>query len=280
MQRPREILPGVELFAARTPTLLPATHTNSYALGTRELLLVEPATPYEDERREWLAWARGLQSSGRQIVGIFLTHHHVDHVGGASFFAEELGAPVWAHHGTAERLPNVTVTRHVGDLEEIDLSGPTSMRLRVLHTPGHAPGHLCLHDESSGMVVVGDMVATVGTILIEPDGGDMAEYLGQLRRLAGLDATVALPAHGEPIEEPTRLFQHYVSHRLKREKLVLGAVEQMGETGGSLDDLVSLAYVDTPKEVWPLARLSLEAHLDKLEHDGVVRRGGRGWVSA
>ena len=47
--RPQDVAPGVAWFAARTPTLPPATHTNSYAIGTRQLLLVEPATPYEDE---------------------------------------------------------------------------------------------------------------------------------------------------------------------------------------------------------------------------------------
>ena len=57
MIRPLEIAPGYERFAALTPTLPPATHTNSYAIGTRDVLLVEPATPYEEERREWLAWA-------------------------------------------------------------------------------------------------------------------------------------------------------------------------------------------------------------------------------
>ncbi len=109
MLRPRAIAAGVESFAARTPTLPPATHTQSYALGERDVLLVEPATPYDDERREWLAWARGLVGSGRRAVALFLTHHHADHASGAAFFAEELDLPLWAHALTAERLSDVPI---------------------------------------------------------------------------------------------------------------------------------------------------------------------------
>src|SRR6185369_3926428 len=91
MARPRHVARGVELFPARTPTLPPATHTNSYALGDREVVLVEPATPYDDERRAWLDWARSFPSQGRRAVAIAVTHHHRDHVGGVEVFARELG---------------------------------------------------------------------------------------------------------------------------------------------------------------------------------------------
>jgi ribonuclease/clavin/mitogillin len=280
VERPRTLDAHVELFAARTPTLPPATHTVSYALGDREVVLVEPATPYEEERREWVAWARGLASRGRQVVAIVITHHHADHVGGAEFFERELGVEVWAHPETAARLPHLTITRHLADGETIALDGPSPRSLRVLHTPGHAPGHVCLHDEDAGTLVVGDMVASVGTILVGPEDGDMAEYLRQLRRLADRGARVALPAHGEPIETPTRLFEHYIGHRLMRERQVMGAVERQGEDGGDLDALVPLAYADTPRELWALARLSLEAHLVKLLREGRVQKKGRGYAAS
>ncbi|HEY8038645.1 MAG TPA: MBL fold metallo-hydrolase [Polyangiaceae bacterium] len=272
--RPRELSRTVALFPARTPTLPPATHTNSYALGAREVLLVEPATPYEDEQRAWIAWARSLPSSGRTPVAIVATHHHVDHVSGVDVLARELALPVWAHAETAARI-DLPVARRLVEGEVIDLAGPSPGRWRVLHTPGHAPGHVCLFDEDEGALVVGDMVASVGTILIAPGDGDMRIYLEQLERLAGLDARVALPAHGEPIDEPATLLRRYVAHRLMREAKVLAALERHGATGAGAEELLPDAYDDVPVATWPIALLSLRSHLAKLEADGRVRAGQR-----
>ncbi|WP_437631978.1 MBL fold metallo-hydrolase [Sorangium sp. So ce854] len=286
MIRPRSVAPcargvrDVDAFAARTPTLPPATHTNSYALGGREVLLVEPATPYEDERRAWLAWARGLAAQGRAIAAIAVTHHHADHVGGARFFAAELGVPVWAHAEAAPRLGDVPIARRLADGDVVRLDGPEPMAIRVLHTPGHAPDHLCFLDEAQGVLVCGDMVAGVGTIVIDPREGDMAVYLAQLERLAALGARVALPAHGEPIDAPEALFRRVVAHRLERERRVLAALEGAGEGGATLDGLLPVAYADTAPALWPIARLSLEAHLIKLEREGRARRGEGRWRRA
>jgi endoribonuclease LACTB2 len=292
--RPRPVARGeehrhIELFPARTPTLAPATHTNSYALGERDVLLVEPATPYEDEQRDWLGWARGLTSQGRRPIAVALTHHHADHVGGAAHFARELGLPLWAHARTAALLPDLPIAHHIEDGETIVLDGATPQRWRVLHTPGHAVGHICLHEDALGVLVVGDMVASVGTILIAPHEGDMLDYLTQLDRLAALDAQIALPAHGAPITEgdpsmpvvsPTALFRFYIAHRLAREAKVLAALSAAGLGGADLDALLLLAYADTPPAIYPIARMSLESHLLKLARDGRARRGGAGWVSA
>ena len=275
MLRPRTVAPSVVSFPSRTPTLLPATHTNAYALGSRDVLLVEPATPYEDEQREWIQWAEGLRSAGRRLIALFATHHHIDHVGGAEALSHALGLPVWAHALTAERL-DVPVERRLVEGDAIDLDGPIPQRWNVFHTPGHAAGHLCLLEAESRTAIVGDMVASEGTILIPPDdGGDMHEYLRQLVRMGEWKARVALPAHGEPIDDPDALLARYVAHRLMRERFVVEALKGFG-AGATADELVPHAYADTPPAIWPIAMLSLRAHLAKLVKDGVVREhGGR-----
>ncbi len=273
MMRPREISRTVALFPAETPTLPPATHTNSYALGSREVLLVEPATPYEGERRAFVEWAQGLRAQGRVLKGILATHHHPDHIGGAKFLSEALALPLWASDETAQRL-DADVAVRLREGEELVLYGPTPTSWRVLITPGHAPGHVCLLEEKSGTVVVGDMVASVGTILIARGDGDMRVYLEQLARLRDLGARLALPAHGEPIDEPAKLFAHYIDHRLKRERKVLTALEKLGGTS-TLATLLPEVYDDVSIAIFPIAMLSLETHVDKLVADGrVVQKNG------
>jgi glyoxylase-like metal-dependent hydrolase (beta-lactamase superfamily II) len=234
------------------------------------VLVVEPATPYEDEQRAWLEWLRALPSSGRTPVAIVASHHHPDHVGGVDVLAREAGLPVWAHAETATRI-GMRVDRELRDGESIVLEGPVPERWEVLHTPGHAPGHICLYNAHSGEIVVGDMVASVGTILVAPGDGDMRVYLEQLERLARLRTRVALPAHGDPIEDPDRVFRRYIEHRLMREAKVLATVAKHGESGATAEDIVPDAYDDTPAHVWPIALLSLRAHLDKLVSEGRVR---------
>jgi len=272
-----DVVPGVQMLPFRTPTLPPATHTNSYLLGHGEGLLVEPSTPYEDERERMVRWLDEARGAGVEPLAIFATHHHIDHVGAAEHLRERLGRPLWAHAMTAERLRGtVTFDRVLEDGERIVLRGTPDLTLRCVHTPGHAPGHLCLLEERSRVMVCGDMVASVGTIIVEPRDGDMTEYLESLRFMKRLAPSMLLPAHGLPIRDVQGLLDHYIAHRLGREAKVRAALEAHAGPASAMD-LVPRAYDDAPKAVWPLAAMSLEAHLIKLERDGVAVRSPDGW---
>jgi glyoxylase-like metal-dependent hydrolase (beta-lactamase superfamily II) len=120
------------------------------------------------------------------------------------------------------------------------------------------------------------MIASVGTILIAPGDGDMAVYLEQLGRLAALGASLALPAHGEPVTDPTAVFERYVAHRKMREEKILrclGATDP--DRGATAAELVPSAYDDAPPAIWPVAKISVDAHLEKLEREGRIVRTGR-----
>jgi glyoxylase-like metal-dependent hydrolase (beta-lactamase superfamily II) len=200
------------------------------------------------------------------IAVVLLTHHHGDHVGAAAHVAAR-GVPVWAHEATAARV-KVPVARTLADG---DPCGP----LRAVFTPGHAPGHLCFHDPATGALVAGDMVAGVGTILIDPSEGDMRAYLDSLARMQALAPRVILPSHGGVISDAAGKLREYVAHRLMRERKVAEALAAAGRAAPGA--LVPVAYADTPKLLWGLAERSLVAHLVKLAADGRARRDGDLW---
>ncbi len=266
---------GIRTLPLRTPTLPPATHTNTYLAGHERLMIFDPAT-YDSAERERLTTL--LELIDLPVEAIVLTHHHPDHMGSAQWLSDRLNVPVLGHPKTAELLQgqvNVQGTLQEGDLLDLgvdDAGRPFS--LRALFTPGHAPGHLCFMDTRPGnrAMIVGDMIAAIGSIIIDPSEGDMAEYLRQLRRLRQMEHSILLPAHGPPVLNGHKKLDQYIEHRLMREQKVLTALRSAGE--GSAFDLLPQAYDDTPAALYPLAARACLAHLLKLVEDGAATQSG------
>jgi endoribonuclease LACTB2 len=261
-----QVAPGVVMVPLRTPTLPPATHTNCLLVGERRLAIVEPASPHPDQQRRL---DREITRHGGQVVAVLLTHHHQDHIGYAAALRDRHQVPLYAHRHTASRV-DFEVDRLLEDGDVVDLGD--GMAIEAVFTPGHAPGHLVYLERRSGIAHAGDMVAGKGTILIDPaDDGDMTQYLASLERLALIGAEALVPAHGPVLRDPVAITRQYVEHRLLRERKVLSAI---GEEGGSVSEILSRAYDDTPMLLWPLAARSLDAHLVKLVKEGRVVRDG------
>lgn len=273
--------PWLRRLPLQSPTLPPAAHTNLYVVGEGELLVVDPGTPYPDELARLHAALAPLVAEGRRVTGVFLTHHHFDHASGAAALREALGVPIFAHPVTAARVGErlgLAVDRLVEEGERLPY-GPSG--LAALHTPGHAPGHLCLLDEASGGLLAGDMVASVGTILVDPaDDGDMALYLASLRRLLARAESAPLrlwPAHGVSVPDGAGLLQRYIAHRLLRESKVLAALAQLGAP--TFAALLPAVYDDVAPGLLAVAAGSLRAHLDKLRGEGRVTEDAAGrWI--
>src|SRR5256712_7865193 len=94
-----EMRPGIVLVPLRTPALPPATHTNCYIVGGDEVIVIDPASPYEEEQA---LLDRVLKR--RNIREIWLTHLHPDHVGGATHLKEKRGLKIAPHPITARDL--------------------------------------------------------------------------------------------------------------------------------------------------------------------------------
>lgn len=270
---PESVAHHVERIALRTPTLPPATHTNGYLVGARRFYVVEPASPYPDVRDALAEAVRARIAAGDRLLGAVVTHHHGDHAGGASAFCETFQVPLLAHRETAARLHDVVVHRTLDEGDRLDVDDVV-----VLHTPGHAPGHLCLWSPEHRWMIVGDMIASVGTILIDvDDDGDMDVYLAQLARLRALEPQRLLPAHGAPVDDAVARLSFYIAHRTAREERVY---EALGEAVSSLDTIAERAYADTPGAHPLLAARSALAHLARLVAHGRATREGDGWRRA
>jgi endoribonuclease LACTB2 len=277
-----EFRPGVVMLPLATATLPPATHTNAYLLGHGEAVLVDPGTRDPQETERLLAALEAFRTPsegaslragqggrpGQPIRAIWLTHHHPDHVGAVEATRRFLNVPVLAHRATAERLPGIELDGELTDGQEVELAGVDggpSMRVRVLHTPGHTRGHLCFYDVEGRSLLAGDMVAGVSTIVIDPPEGDMDDYLASLEKLAALDPALVFPGHGPPISRGRAYLEGYVAHRLEREAKILTAWED-----GVRDprEMLPRVYDDAPRAAWPLALRQIEAHLVRLRRSG------------
>jgi glyoxylase-like metal-dependent hydrolase (beta-lactamase superfamily II)/8-oxo-dGTP pyrophosphatase MutT (NUDIX family) len=267
-----EFRPNYICFPVRTPTKPPATHTNCYLIYTSQsLLVVDPGSPYEDEQSALAAAIDELLAGARTLNSILLTHVHPDHVGGVNALRKHLGdVRVSAHKLTAAALPDIQMDTMLNDEDVLVLEGEPRIALQVMHTPGHARGHLCLYEERTGTLLSGDNIVGLGSVLIDPPEGNMRDYLRSLERMRGLgNLSVIFGGHGPAIANPYRKLDEYISHRLDREQKILEAVRAGAATP---KDIVAHAYTDVSPKAHAMAERAVLAHLEKLVEDNLVRK--------
>ena len=272
-----EFHPGFICFPVRTNTLPPATHTNCYIVGTSEIIIIDPASPFEEEQAALASCVDKLLAEGRVVREIVLTHLHPDHVGGVNPLLAHLKGtvPVAAHRLTAESLKgSIQVDRFIEDGDIIELEGEPSLSLRAMHTPGHARGHLCFYEERTGGLITGDNIVGIGSVLINPPEGNMRDYMQSLERMRALpNLTVLFGAHGPATGNPRAKIDEYIAHRLERETHILAAVL---EGASSPAEIVTRVYTDVHPKALAMAERAVLAHLEKLEGDRLVARDADG----
>ena len=117
----------------------------------------------------------------------------------------------------------------------MELSGPHPRRLLAVPTPGHSKSHIAFFEELSQTLIAGDLVSTLGTVVINPPDGNMGEYMRSLERIRELGAKALLPGHGPPSRGVAHLIEALIEHRRQRESRVLRALEggPMGRLPGA-----------------------------------------------
>jgi glyoxylase-like metal-dependent hydrolase (beta-lactamase superfamily II) len=256
---------AVRTLLAPNPSAMTLDGTRTYVVGRERVAIIDPGPAIEAHIAAIAAAvAEALAAMGAGVVTIALTHDHADHAEAASPLAERLGG--------ARILAAVRGTLDEGTRIETD-AGP----LRALHTPGHSPDHFSFHLESEAAVFCGDLMAGgLDTSWVGAPDGDLDAYLGSLERLRALRPRVILPAHGEPVVEPTAAIDRYVAHRNDRERQVLAALARGAAPVAAIAEGVYGGTI--PPELREYAAAATTAYLVRLERAGRVRRRGEdGW---
>ncbi len=267
--------PGVLMVPLDCRGLPPTTHTNTLIVGTGPAYLIDPGPVDPVEQEKLFAVL-----ADRRIDAIVLSHHHPDHVGAATVCARRLGVPILAHRLTADLLAgHVVVDRLIGDGEIFDLGqaphGRGKWAMLAVFTPGHAPGHLAFYIPDYQLLLVGDMISTLSSMIISPEDGDVAAYVRSLELLERYPARLLMPAHGGPTTRTAAILREAITHRALREEQIL---ESLGRQPCSLDELAAEMYRGFPPATVKLGRMQIHAGLIKLERERrAIALGGDRW---
>src|SRR5438093_9785211 len=155
----------------------------------------------------------------------------------------------------------------IDDLREGHTVYGDGVTLIPVHTPGHASDHLCYFLVEEQALFTGDVVLGGSTTVIPSGDGDLADYMASLRGLLSLDVRRIYPAHGSVIEDGQAKLSEYIQHRLMRERQIL---EALGDGGETIPEIVARIYADVSAKLHPVAAQSVESHLKKLAKEDRV----------
>lgn len=256
------VAPRVRRVLAPNPSFLTGQGTNTYLIGTRQVVVVDPGPDIPAHADAIVAAAA---ESGGRIVALLLTHGHPDHLGAAALLKERTGAPILGHVA----LPGVD--RPLRDGDEIVLGDET---IRAYDTLGHADDHLAYWLADDRLLFAGDLIAGTGTVVLSRAPGSLTRYLASLQRMHDLGPMTILPGHGPVVMDGRVKIKEYLEHRATRESQILDAL-----LGGpaTVERLVQRIYVETPRELYAMAAHNVQAHLEHLAALGRVVANGAEW---
>lgn len=173
--------------------------SNCYIISEgRECYIIDPG--YNSKQ-----YIKFVRKEGLTPLGIILTHHHYDHSGAADAVAAELECPVMMHRLDGDMYKG-RVDTYLDDGDVLSISGDErTSKLRILHTPGHTHGGICIMNEREKVCFTGDTVFNVDLGRTDLEDGSEAEMRLSLRNVVDKwpnDMTL-YPGHGDPANMKT-----------------------------------------------------------------------------
>jgi glyoxylase-like metal-dependent hydrolase (beta-lactamase superfamily II) len=255
---PFRLNPRVRRIVAPNPGVMTGPGTNTYLLGDDEVAVLDPgpAIPAHIDAI--------LEAAGDRIRWIICTHTHPDHSPAWQAVAAQTGAQVIGALPADDMFQDDTF-KPDRELQHDDVLATDEFTLRAVHTPGHVSNHYCFFLEQEHMLFAGDHIMNGSTVVIVPPSGDMKAYIESLQLLLRYPLKFIAPGHGEIMEDSRAVVEWLVNHRLKREAKVIASLQQSGRI--PVDALVTLVYDDVDTALHKMAKLSLSAHLIKLQRE-------------
>lgn len=180
--------------------------SNIYLVSGSKTVLIDAGTGFQAD--ETVSHIKRMLN-GRKLDMLILTHRHYDHVGGAAAIIKEFSPKVFAGRQDAEPLRKGDRAASLGtkfggelrpmdaeDLKERDIIDIGEHRLRILETPGHTIGSICLSDEVTGALFSGDTVFIGGVGRWDLPTGSEEELIRSLKRLSKMNVNGFYPGHG------------------------------------------------------------------------------------
>lgn len=273
---PRELADGVVRLVANNPSPFTYKGSNTYIVGSGDNLAVIDPGPADPAHTEAIMRTVGK----RRVSHIVITHTHRDHTDGLPALLAATGAKTAgfgrrvANRGTKGTSPSGSEfvdQDFIPDVPLADgeaLAGP-DWSLTALHTPGHAPDHLCFALGDTGILFSGDHVMGWNTSVVAPPEGNMGDYIRALDKLTPRRDRLYFPGHGGQVEDPQRLVKAFLLHRRMREQAVLECIRQGTDT---VRAIVPVIYKGLDPKLVNAASLSVLAHVEHLAERGLVRQ--------
>lgn len=266
-----ESICGVRQFLPLSNTFPPANRTNSFIIGDggsrAPKLLIDPSPKDEGELKKFL---KSVTKIG--FDSIFLTHHHPDHYQFAAEIAREFKTGIELSADTFRRIKEQSgenyfegialSIRKEGDIVTQSLG----IDVRVFEVPGHDEGQLALAPETMNWFLAGDLIQTVGTVVIQAPEGNMKKYFQTLERVISLRPKNIIPSHGIIIGGTHKL-EETLKHRRLREEQVLSLY--LNKT--SMESMILTIYPGLESRLLPYAQRQIEAHLEKLREENRIQ---------
>jgi glyoxylase-like metal-dependent hydrolase (beta-lactamase superfamily II) len=170
---------------------------NAYVLiRGKEAAAVDTGTPNNASRIADVVRTAGL--SWDAVHHVILTHYHPDHIGSVGeVLAAAAKATAYAGAADIPQIKSPRPLKSVGDNDEV-------FGLRVIATPGHTPGHICVFDPAGSLLILGDAMNNIGNKLGGPHPqytADMTQAHRSVKKLAKLTFQRAMFGHGDPIDK-------------------------------------------------------------------------------